>query len=157
MEPTLPDGCSILFDRSRRDRREHGIYVVRTDGGLILKRAAKRGSVWGAREREPSGRARDVVGEVARVAQTLVGPRRRSRRDRQRRRCRAAAGRKPRPGLAMSKGVHGLVSAALAADSNPFLPDLLDETLAALARHRIGRRIGRPWRASGSECSYGAL
>ena len=77
MEPPLPDGCSILFDRSRRDRREYGIYVVRTDGGLILKRAAKRGSVWGAREREPGGRARDVVGKVARVAQTLVGPRRR--------------------------------------------------------------------------------
>ena len=33
MEPTLPDGCSILFDRSRRVRREHAIYVVRTKAG----------------------------------------------------------------------------------------------------------------------------
>ena len=39
MEPTLPDGCSILFDRNRRERR---ICVVRTNGGLIVK----RGGVW---------------------------------------------------------------------------------------------------------------
>ena len=42
IEPTLPDGCSILFDRERRERR---IYVVRTDGGLIVKRTAQRGGV----------------------------------------------------------------------------------------------------------------
>ena len=30
MEPTLPDGCSILFDRSRRER---GTFLVRTEAG----------------------------------------------------------------------------------------------------------------------------
>ncbi|MCY3567068.1 MAG: S24 family peptidase [Chloroflexi bacterium] len=40
MGPTLPDDCSTLFDR---DRREGRVYVVRTDGGLIVKRAAKHG------------------------------------------------------------------------------------------------------------------
>ena len=37
MEPTLPDGCSIMFDRNRRERR---IYVVCTDGRYVVKRAA---------------------------------------------------------------------------------------------------------------------
>ena len=32
-EPTLPDGCSVLFDRAQRDRREGGIYVVRLGEG----------------------------------------------------------------------------------------------------------------------------
>ena len=43
MEPTLPDGCSILFDRARRMRRDRGIYVVRTNGGLIVKRGRGAG------------------------------------------------------------------------------------------------------------------
>lgn len=36
MEPP-PDGRSILLGRNRRVRRERGIYVVRTNGGLIAK------------------------------------------------------------------------------------------------------------------------
>ena len=43
MEPTLLDGCPILFDRNRREGR---IYVVRTDAGLIVMRAAMRGGAW---------------------------------------------------------------------------------------------------------------
>ena len=41
MEPTLPNGCSILVDRSqnRRRRREDRIYVMRTNDGLVVKRA----------------------------------------------------------------------------------------------------------------------
>ena len=61
MEPTLPDGCSITFDRSRRDRCEGGIYVVRTNGGLIVKRAVKSGGL-GARERKSGGRIGAVAG-----------------------------------------------------------------------------------------------
>ena len=41
MEPTLTDGGSILIDRNRRSRRVGHIYVVRTDDGLIVKRAGK--------------------------------------------------------------------------------------------------------------------
>ena len=78
MEPTLPDGCSIMFDRSRRIRRDRGIYVVRTNGGLIVKRAARRGNAWViasdnpavAPEMWPAGV--DVVGEVVWVARTLI-------------------------------------------------------------------------------------
>ena len=83
MEPALPDGCSIMFDRSRQDRREHGIYVVRTNGGLIVKRAVKSGRSWElvsenpAVASEPWPADAEVVGEVVWVAQTLVGPRRR--------------------------------------------------------------------------------
>ena len=38
MEPTLPDGCSILVDRERREPREDRIYVMRTEEGLVVKR-----------------------------------------------------------------------------------------------------------------------
>ena len=39
MEPTLPEGCIILLDRNRRQRREGRIFVVRTEDGLVVKRA----------------------------------------------------------------------------------------------------------------------
>ena len=41
MEPTLPEGCVILLDRNRRQRREGRIFVVRTQDGLVVKRAGK--------------------------------------------------------------------------------------------------------------------
>ena len=41
MRPTLPNGCAILIDRSRTVRREGQIYVVRTEDGLIVKRASR--------------------------------------------------------------------------------------------------------------------
>ena len=34
MEPTLPDGCSILVDRSRREPREDQVFVLQTEDGL---------------------------------------------------------------------------------------------------------------------------
>ncbi|MCY4004167.1 MAG: S24 family peptidase [Rhodospirillales bacterium] len=78
MEPTLPDGCSILFDRNRRERREGGIYLMRTSGGLIVKRAAKRGGGWEltsgnpAVEPEPWPAEAEAVGEVVWAALTLI-------------------------------------------------------------------------------------
>ena len=78
MEPTLPNGCSILFDRSRRMRREHAIYVVRADVGLIVKRAARRGEEWELASDnprvapEPWPADAEVIGEVVWVAQTLI-------------------------------------------------------------------------------------
>lgn len=41
MEPILPDGCSILVDRSRRRRRVGSIFVIDTEDGLIVKRLGK--------------------------------------------------------------------------------------------------------------------
>ena len=41
MEPALPDGCVILIDRNRTRRRDGDIFVVRTEDGLIVKRAGK--------------------------------------------------------------------------------------------------------------------
>ena len=38
MEPTLPDGCSILVDRSRREPVVGRMYVLRTEEGLVVKR-----------------------------------------------------------------------------------------------------------------------
>ena len=47
MDPTLPEGCVILLDRNRRQRREGRIFVVRTEEGLVVKRAGKgTGGVW---------------------------------------------------------------------------------------------------------------
>ena len=41
MEPTLADGCSILVNHASRRRRVGHIYVVRTDDGLVVKRAGR--------------------------------------------------------------------------------------------------------------------
>ena len=43
MEPTLRDGDEILVDHTRKDVRD-GIYVVRLDGALLVKRLDTRGS-----------------------------------------------------------------------------------------------------------------
>ncbi len=41
MEPTLVDGATILVNLARQRRRVGRIYVVRTEDGLIVKRAGK--------------------------------------------------------------------------------------------------------------------
>ena len=41
MEPTLPDGSSILVDRNRREPQEDRIFVLRTEDGLVVKRLAR--------------------------------------------------------------------------------------------------------------------
>lgn len=47
MEPTLVDGCSILVDHASRRRRLGRIYVVRSDEGLVVKRAGRDAAgVW---------------------------------------------------------------------------------------------------------------
>lgn len=38
MEPTLPDGSSILIDRSRQRRSAGHVYALRTGDGLVVKR-----------------------------------------------------------------------------------------------------------------------
>ena len=80
MEPTLPDGCSILVDRSpsRRRRRDGRIFVVRADEGLVVKRAGKdRDGAWLMVSEHPSWLPvtwpdeTEVIGEVRWVARTL--------------------------------------------------------------------------------------
>ena len=47
MEPTLVDGCSILVDHASRRRRLGRIYVVRSEEGLVVKRAGRDAAgVW---------------------------------------------------------------------------------------------------------------
>ena len=80
MEPTLPDGCSILVDRSqgRRRRRAGRIYVMRTEDGLVVKRAGQdeEGNwqiVSDNPDREPVQWATEteVIGEVRWAARTF--------------------------------------------------------------------------------------
>ena len=40
MEPTLPDGCSILVDRSSVEWEPPRIMLLRTGEGLVVKHAA---------------------------------------------------------------------------------------------------------------------
>ena len=81
MEPTLVDGCSILIDRNRRSRRVGRIYVIRTDDGLIVKRAGKnRAGNWQLVSDNPDKKEwptlrwpadADVIGEVKWAARTF--------------------------------------------------------------------------------------
>ena len=78
MEPTLPDGCSILVDRKRREPHEDRIYVMRTEEGLVVKRLGldEEGN-WRIEsdnedwEAVPWSRDTEVIGEVRWVARTL--------------------------------------------------------------------------------------
>ena len=82
MEPTLVDGCSILVNHTSRQRRIGHIYVVRTEDGLIVKRAGKHLSgVWQLVSDNPDKRTwpnrpwpedAAIVGEVKWTARTFV-------------------------------------------------------------------------------------
>ena len=41
MEPTLPDGCSILVDLDTKEFRDGAVFVARTSDGVVARRAAK--------------------------------------------------------------------------------------------------------------------
>ena len=41
MEPTVPDGASVLVDRYRQELRSGSVFVVRTGGALVVKRAGQ--------------------------------------------------------------------------------------------------------------------
>ena len=82
MEPTLVDGCSILVNHASRQRRIGHIYVVRTEDGLIVKRAGKDlPGVWQLVSDNPDKRTwpnrpwpedAEIVGEVKWTARTFV-------------------------------------------------------------------------------------
>ena len=70
MEPTLPDGCSILVDRSRRELQPKRIYVLRNEDGLVVKRVDRNREGWWVISDNPAWlpvsltEDTDIVGEV---------------------------------------------------------------------------------------------
>ena len=80
MEPTLPDGCSMLVNRAQRRLRDGRIFVVRTADGLIVKRAVGEGGGWVLTSDNPSGEwppvpwptDAEVIGEVKWAARTFA-------------------------------------------------------------------------------------
>ena len=78
MEPTLPDGCSILVDRKRREPEEDRIYVIRTEEGLVVKRLGldEKGR-WEILSDNPAWEpalltyGSEIIGEVRWTARTL--------------------------------------------------------------------------------------
>ena len=78
MEPTLPDGSSILVDRNRRDRIDFRVYVVRTGAGLMVKRAVEQRGEWLLASDNPEVAPlrwladAEIVGEVLWVGHTLL-------------------------------------------------------------------------------------
>ena len=80
MEPTLPDGCSILVDRSqgRRRRRIGRIFVMRTADGLVVKRVGRdQEGNWRIESEHPAwppvpwSDTTEIVGEVRWLGRTL--------------------------------------------------------------------------------------
>ncbi len=61
MEPTLPNGCSILVDRNRVEPQDGRIYVLRTADGVVVKRLAQDGD-WLAGPQRSSSLGRPVPG-----------------------------------------------------------------------------------------------
>lgn len=78
MEPTLPDGCSILVNCARHRRRTGHIYVLRTDDGVVVKRLNKgEDGAWRLESDHPSWspapwtEACEIIGEVRWMASNL--------------------------------------------------------------------------------------
>ena len=78
MEPTLPDGCSILVDRKRREPQDGRIYVMRTEDGLVVKRLGlDEEGRWEIRSDGPDWRitpmspGTEIIGEVRWAARTF--------------------------------------------------------------------------------------
>ncbi len=77
MEPLLPDGCSILVDRSRRRRRAGRIYVLRTGEGIVVKRLRRASNGWLLASEHPAWppvewtAETELVGEVRWMSRTL--------------------------------------------------------------------------------------
>lgn len=77
MEPTLPDGCSILVDFGQHTLKEGRIYVVRLDEGLVVKRSVRVRERWQLRSDNqaypdrPWAEDAAIIGEVKWVGRTL--------------------------------------------------------------------------------------
>lgn len=78
MEKTLPDGCSVLVNRGQRQRRVGCLYALRTEEGLMVRRAGRdRAGKWLLEsdhpDREPVAWPDDavVIGQVRWMARML--------------------------------------------------------------------------------------
>ena len=77
MEPTLPDGCSILVDRSRQELQPKRIYVLRNEDGLVVKRVDRNRDGWWVVSDNPAWLPvsltdeTDIIGEVRWTGRTL--------------------------------------------------------------------------------------
>ena len=78
MEPTLPDGCSILVNRAHHQHRTGHIYVMRTDDGVVVKRLHQgEDGAWHLQSDHPSWspvpwtEACETIGEVRWMARNL--------------------------------------------------------------------------------------
>ena len=78
MEPTLPQGASILIDRSPVQPGDGRIYAIRTSEGLVVKRIRKDpGGAWWLTCDHPASKPTswpgdaEIVGEVRWVGRAL--------------------------------------------------------------------------------------
>ena len=78
MEPTLPDGCSILVDMTRKRLRSGRIFLVRGEDGITVKRAVRKKNRWLLESEHPAwepihwSSEAEVLGEVVWMARTLI-------------------------------------------------------------------------------------
>ena len=78
MEPAIHDGDLVVLDRASAEPTDGQAFVLRTGGGLIVKRLRRRGAAWEMTSDNPRYRPRGVTVEdrvIGRVAWS--GPRRR--------------------------------------------------------------------------------
>ena len=77
MGPTLPDGCSILVDRSRQELQPKRIYVLRNQDGVVVKRVDRNRDGWWVVSDNPAWLPvsltdeTDIIGEVRWTGRTL--------------------------------------------------------------------------------------
>ena len=77
MEPTLPDGCSIIVDRNRLELQTGRIYMMRTEEGLVVRRAKQNAQGWWLMSDNPEWaplvltEETDIIGEVRWAARTF--------------------------------------------------------------------------------------
>ncbi len=70
MEPTLTDGSQVIVDRSRQELRAGRIYVMRTEEGVVVKRAKRNAQGWWLMSDNPEWpplfltEETDIIGEV---------------------------------------------------------------------------------------------
>ena len=77
MLPTLSDGDEILVDgRDTRDRLRDGIYVLRVDDVLLVKRLVRNGNGFDVRSDNPQAGPVDLAGGVEVIGRVLWAGRR---------------------------------------------------------------------------------
>jgi phage repressor protein C with HTH and peptisase S24 domain len=71
MLPTLSDGDEILVDEADRERLRDGIYVLRVDGALLVKRLVREGGDFAVKSDNPLADPVDLSGGVDVIGRVL--------------------------------------------------------------------------------------